>query len=118
MARTAAGRARTPMVGGRGMMGTKMSPSLRSLVAITSRRATVHAVVLASEDLRRGLVSLSHSYGIDVERLRAGGDPGEPQPFSMGNHTGALASAELDREEPYTGLPRMSAIPVRVASAG
>ncbi|MAG31553.1 MAG: molybdopterin dinucleotide-binding protein [Deltaproteobacteria bacterium] len=84
------------------------------LVAITSRRATVHAVVEQSEDLRRGLVSLSHSYGIDVDRLTADGDPGEPQPFSMGNHTGALASAELDAEEPYTGLPRLSSIPVHV----
>jgi len=32
----------------------------------------------------------------------------------MGNHTGALVSAELDCEEPYTGLPRMSSIPVSV----
>ncbi|MBJ19482.1 MAG: molybdopterin-dependent oxidoreductase [bacterium] len=85
-----------------------------AIVAITSRRDTVHAVVMESEDLRRGLVSMSHSYGIDLERLATGSDPGEPQPFSMGNHTGALASADLDYEEPYTGLPRLSSIPVRV----
>jgi anaerobic selenocysteine-containing dehydrogenase len=85
-----------------------------TLVAIRSRRGIVHAVVLGSEDLRRGLVSMSHSYGIDPERLGADGDPGAPQPFSMGNHTGALASADLDYEEPYTGLPRLSSIPVHV----
>ncbi len=85
-----------------------------SLVAITSRRATVHAVVEPSEDLRRGLVSMSHAYGIDLERLDASNGPGEPQPYSMGNHTGALASAEFDYEEPYTGIPRMSSIPVHV----
>jgi hypothetical protein len=28
---------------------------------------------------------------------------------------GALSSAELDYEEPYSGLPRLSSIPVHVA---
>ena len=85
------------------------------LIAITSRRATVHAVVQGSADLRRGLVSMSHGYGIDLAQLGAHSDPGEPQPFSMGNHTGALASAEFDYQEPHTGIPRMSSIPVHVA---
>jgi anaerobic selenocysteine-containing dehydrogenase len=84
------------------------------LVAITSRRATVHAVVKGSKDLRRGVISMSHGYGIDLERLGADSDPGEPQAYSMGNHTGALASADLDYEEPHTGIPRMSSIPVHV----
>ena len=86
------------------------------LIAITSRRSTVYAVVQAGDDLRPGLVSMSHGYGIDLDRLAPGDDPGEPQPFSMGHHTGALASAELDYEEPHTGLPRMSAIPVHVVA--
>ena len=59
---------------------------------------------------------MSHSYGLDLERL-GDGDPGEPQPFSMGNHTGALASGEFDYEEPHSGLPRMSSIPVDVELA-
>ena len=84
------------------------------VIAITSRRATVHAIVQASTDLRRGLVSMSHGYGLDLTALDTGGDPGEPQPFSMGHHTGALASAEIDYEEPHTGIPRMSSIPVHV----
>ena len=84
------------------------------LIAIQSRRATVYAVVQGADDLRPGLVSMSHGYGIDLERLGPDSDPGEPQPFSMGHHTGALASAELDYEEPHTGLPRMSSIPVHV----
>jgi hypothetical protein len=49
-----------------------------------------------------------------IRHRRVGADPGEPQPFSMGNHTGSLASGELDYEEPYTGVPRMSSIPVHV----
>ncbi len=84
------------------------------LVAITSRRATVHAVVAEAADLRRGVVSMSHGYGLDPGTLDAGADPGVPQPWSMGNHTGALASGEFDYEEPYTGIPRMSSIPVHV----
>jgi anaerobic selenocysteine-containing dehydrogenase len=87
------------------------------LVAITSRRASVHAVVQAAEDLRRGVVSMSHGYGIDLAQLEPGGDPGAPQPFSLGNHTGALASGEFDYQEPYTGIPRMSSIPVHVLPA-
>jgi anaerobic selenocysteine-containing dehydrogenase len=86
------------------------------LIAITSRRATVHAVVQGSLDLRRGVVSMSHGYGLDLDRLGAKGDAGEPQPYSMGNHTGALASGEFDYEEPYSGIPRMSSIPVHVVA--
>ena len=69
---------------------------------------------LVADALRRGLVSMSHGYGLDLERLGPDGDPGAPQPYSMGNHTGALASADLDYMEPYTGIPRMSSIPVHV----
>ena len=58
---------------------------------------------------------MSHGYGIDLDRLEAGTDPGEPQAYSMGNHTGALASGEFDYEEPHTGIPRMSSIPVHVS---
>ena len=57
---------------------------------------------------------MGHGSGIDMDRLAAGADPGEPQAFSMGNPTGALAGGEFDYEEPYTGIPRMSSIPVHV----
>jgi anaerobic selenocysteine-containing dehydrogenase len=85
-----------------------------TLVAITSRRATIHAVAEGSADLRRGVISMSHSYGLDIESLAPGDDPGAPQPYSMGKHTGALVGAKLDYVEPHTGLPRMSAIPIDV----
>lgn len=88
-----------------------------ALVSITSRRATIHAVVQPSEDLRRGVVSMSHAYGLDLDRLSGENSAAEPQEFSMGNHTGALASADMDYQEPYTGIPRMSSIPVHVAPA-
>jgi len=84
------------------------------LVAITSRRTTIHAVAKDSQELRPGVISMSHSYGIDLESLDPAADQGAPQPYSMGGHTGALASADLDYVEAYSGIPRMSAIPVHV----
>ena len=86
-----------------------------SLIAITSRRTTIHAVVEVDDNLRRGIVSMSHAYGVDLER--ANDNPGMPLAVSMGAHTGALASADLDYEEPHTGIPRMSAIPVSLSPA-
>jgi anaerobic selenocysteine-containing dehydrogenase len=88
-----------------------------SIVAITSRRSTIHAVVQDSEDLRCGVISMSHGYGVDLDRLGTDGDPASPQANSMGAHTGALASSDLDYEEPYSGIPRMSAIPVHVVAS-
>ena len=87
-----------------------------SLVAITSRRTTIHAIAVAADDLRAGVVSMSHSYGIDLDRLDPDAPPGAPQPYSMGGHTGALASADLDYVEAYSGIPRMSSIPVQIRS--
>jgi anaerobic selenocysteine-containing dehydrogenase len=87
-----------------------------AMVAITSRRSTIHAIAVASPDLRRGVISMSHSYGIDLDSLDPNAEPGAPQPYSMGGHTGALASADLDYVEQYSGIPRMSAIPVHVKS--
>jgi anaerobic selenocysteine-containing dehydrogenase len=97
------------------MVALDIEPGM--LVAITSRRATIHAFAKSEEDLRRGVVSMSHSYGIDVERLDSDSKDGAPQPYSMGGHTGALVSADLDYIEPFSGIPRMSAIPVQIAAA-
>ena len=87
------------------------------LVAITSRRATIYAFAKPEEELRRGVVSMSHSYELDLAELGPDASDGAPQPYSMGGHTGALASADLDYIEPFTGIPRMSAIPVEIAPA-
>jgi anaerobic selenocysteine-containing dehydrogenase len=87
-----------------------------SIIAIRSRRATIHAVAQAEDALRPGVVSMAHCYGLDLDSLGASADPGVPEPYSSGLHTGALVSAELDHIEDYTGLPRMSAIPVDVSA--
>ena len=87
------------------------------LIAITSRRATIYAFSRVDPDLRPGLVSMAHCYGIDVEDLDPETKEGAPQPYSLGGGTGALASADLDYIEPHVGIPRMSAIPVHVVRA-
>jgi len=88
-----------------------------TLIAITSRRTTIYAYATPEDALRRGLVSMAHCYGIDVDDLDPEMKDGAPQPYSTGGHTGALASADLDYIEPFVGIPRMSAIPVHVTRA-
>ena len=73
-------------------------------VTLTSARASIPAVVGADGQLRRGVVSMSHSFG-DV--------PGGEAP---GSNPGRLVDvlASTDR---YTGQPRMSNIPIAVIPA-
>ncbi len=79
------------------------------LVEIRSARAAIHGVVARDPNLRRGLVSMTHSWGDAPDR------DGEVR--EIGSNTGRLSAVDTDFE-PYTGLPRMSNIPVRVARAG
>jgi anaerobic selenocysteine-containing dehydrogenase len=78
-----------------------------TLVAIESSVGAVTAVLHHSPDVRRGVVSMAHGFSATAEEGRA-----------------ASTSALVDDTagyEPITGLPRMSAIPVRlrrVAPAG
>jgi anaerobic selenocysteine-containing dehydrogenase len=58
------------------------------LVAIASRRTTIYAFAKPSEDLRPGVVSISHCYGIDIEKLDARSLDGRPQPHAMGGTPG------------------------------
>jgi anaerobic selenocysteine-containing dehydrogenase len=71
-----------------------------TLVAIESSIGAVTAVLHHSPDVRRGVVSMAHGFSATAEEGRA-----------------ASTSALVDDTagyEPITGLPRMSAIPVRV----
>jgi anaerobic selenocysteine-containing dehydrogenase len=76
------------------------------IVQITSARAAIQAVVATAPDVRPGCISMSHAWG---------GPPDEADdPFGLGGNTGRLASDEVGYDR-YTGIPLMSAIPVRVA---
>lgn len=76
-------------------------------IRIESRRAAITGIVEADSNLRRGLVSMSHCWGDTPET--------DDRYADIGGNTGRLSSVEYDFE-PYTGLPRMSNIPVRLSA--
>jgi len=77
-------------------------------VEIRSSRAAIPAVVASDRQLRRGLVSMTHSWG-DAPDC-------DGQFLEIGSNTGRLSAVDEDFER-YTGLPRMSNIPVRIVPA-
>ena len=77
-------------------------------INLRSSRASIPAVVEADPNLRRGLVSMSHSWG---------GAPDTDDQFrQVGACTGRLVSDNQDYEK-YTAMPRLSNIPVQVEVA-
>ncbi len=74
-------------------------------VEIRSPHGAIPAVVEADATLRRGLVSMAHSYG-DV--------PGTEDRFrEVGSNTSQLTRVDVDHDR-ITGMPRMSNVPVAV----
>ena len=72
-------------------------------IEIASARAAVVARARPDPDLRRGVISMAHCFGED---------PGDaPDPERHGASTALLVDAASDYE-PFSGIPRMSAIPV------
>jgi anaerobic selenocysteine-containing dehydrogenase len=78
------------------------------LVEIRSEHATILGVVGVDPNLRRGLVSMTHSWGDGPER--------DHEVREIGGNTGRLSAVDTHYER-YTGLPRMSNIPVTLARA-
>lgn len=78
------------------------------VVRIHSERASIIGVLAAAPEVRRGVISMSHCFGDAPER------DGEFR--SIGSNTGRLVDATT-HYDPYTGIPRMSAIPVRIEPA-
>ena len=72
------------------------------LVEIRSARAAIPAIVEADAHLRRGLVSMTHSWGDRPER--------DADVRAIGANTGRLTSVDDDYER-YTGLPRNEQYP-------
>ncbi len=79
------------------------------LADICSPTARITAILRQDPGVRPGCISMSHAWG---------GNPGEDDdPAAMGANTGRLVAS--DREfDMYTGIPRMSAIPVRLERCG
>lgn len=74
-------------------------------VTLRSARASIPAVVEGDRNLRRGLVSMSHSWG--------GGPDTDGDVRDGGACTGRLLTDDADYEA-YTAMPRMSNIPVTI----
>jgi len=77
-------------------------------VCVASVHGAVETIAWPDAGLRPGLVSMCHCWG---------GDPNEgARPQARGSHVGALISVEEDCGR-FSGIPLMSALPVRVAPA-
>ncbi len=77
-------------------------------IRIVSDRASILGVATAAPELRRGVLSMAHGFGDAPER------DGEHR--RIGSTTGRLVDNEREYD-PYTGIPRMSAIPVSIERA-
>jgi len=77
-------------------------------VEIRSRHGHVIAVAGADRDLRRGVVSMTHGFGVRHGR--------DYDPRRDGANVNRLLSWEAD-PDPYHGMPRMSAMPIGVRAA-
>ncbi len=78
------------------------------LVTITSPRASITGVAAAAPDVRRGVVSMAHSWG--------GGSLTDEKVRDIGTPTNRLVST-VDGHDPVNGMVVQSAIPVRVERA-
>ncbi|HEY3880069.1 MAG TPA: molybdopterin-dependent oxidoreductase [Trebonia sp.] len=75
------------------------------VVELTSARGSIRAIAQPEEELLRGVVSCAHAWG--------GASPGEGHFQAAGSSTGRLVSVS-ERFDDISGIPLMSAIPLRV----
>jgi len=80
------------------------------VVEISSDHDTILGVVESEPEIRLGVVSMPHAFG-DLPTPE-----NDLKIREIGSNTGRLSSVDRDYD-PYTGIPRMSAIPVQVARA-
>jgi anaerobic selenocysteine-containing dehydrogenase len=78
------------------------------VIDITSRHGSIRGIVEADGDLRRGLVSMTHAFGDLPENKDA---------FrTVGSNTSQLTNVS-DRYDRFSGIPLMSAVPIKVVRA-
>ncbi|HYH49876.1 MAG TPA: molybdopterin dinucleotide binding domain-containing protein, partial [Acidimicrobiia bacterium] len=75
------------------------------LIEISSTRSTIVAVAGRDDSVRRGVVSMSHGFGDAF-------DP-DADVRAVGSNTGRLVAND-DVYDPYSGQPRVSAVPVSI----
>jgi anaerobic selenocysteine-containing dehydrogenase len=75
------------------------------VVEIESARSSIMGVVEPAEDVKSGCISMTHAWGANPDE--------DQNPYLVGGNTGRLTSTD-ELYDPYTGIPRMSTIPVNV----
>ncbi|MBU6371279.1 MAG: molybdopterin-dependent oxidoreductase [Alphaproteobacteria bacterium] len=75
------------------------------VVEVESARASIRCVAEAAPDVRAGCVAITHAWGANPDE--------KEDPHVDGGNTGRLSYNDRDFD-PYTGIPIMSAIPVRL----
>jgi anaerobic selenocysteine-containing dehydrogenase len=83
----------------------RLDLSAGDVVRITSRRASIPAIVAADATLRESLVSIAHGFG---------GGPDRDDDVMLIGSTPARLSTNDQVFDRYSGQPRMSNIPVRI----
>jgi anaerobic selenocysteine-containing dehydrogenase len=83
----------------------RLDLSAGDVVRITSRRASIPAIVAADATLRESLVSMSHGFGRGPDR---------DDDVTLIGSTPARLSTNDQVFDRYSGQPRMSNIPVRI----
>ena len=78
------------------------------VIEISSAHASILGVAEPAPEVRRGVISMAHCFGEAPRRNTPGRDVRE-----IGSNTSRLVDNERDFD-PYTGIPRMSAIPVAI----
>ncbi|MEM9669099.1 MAG: molybdopterin-dependent oxidoreductase [Pseudomonadota bacterium] len=78
------------------------------IIEVESARAMIKCVAMAATDVRRGCISIPHAWGTNPDE--------SDDPLGAGGNTGRLSFNDRDFDK-RTGIPRMSAIPVRVSPA-
>ncbi|MFL2935222.1 MAG: molybdopterin-dependent oxidoreductase [Myxococcota bacterium] len=78
------------------------------LIEIVSRHASILGVAEKAPELRRGVLSMAHCFGDSPDH--------DNRTREIGSNTGRLINNEVDFD-PYSGIPRMSAIPVAIRPA-
>ncbi|MGE4061374.1 MAG: molybdopterin-dependent oxidoreductase, partial [Sphingomonadales bacterium] len=75
------------------------------VVEIESARSSILGVAEPAEDVKSGCISMTHAWGANPDE--------DQNPYLVGGNTGRLTSTD-ELYDPYTGIPRMSTIPVNV----
>ncbi|MET0660948.1 MAG: molybdopterin-dependent oxidoreductase, partial [Steroidobacteraceae bacterium] len=75
------------------------------MIEVNSGHACIKGIVKLTNDLRSGTISMAHGFGdVSLE---------DHDVRSLGSPTGRLINVER-KFDPYSGIPRMSAVPVRI----